>query len=138
VFEKLEKLELKEKLKHIITNIIKKPDLVSSRGYSMLFQELEQARHSINHPRNENTYNCGDTTWDKVPLAWGVSGKSLKFFEHSAKLFNNLYSDWKTVEPQYAKPGVLTGLKRGVKSLHSSFVVKAKAKRKQVKYAKHY
>jgi len=125
-FAELENLELKEKLRHIIVDILKKPELIASKGYSMLFQELEQARHALNHPKNDNTYNCGDTTWDKVPLAWGVSGKSLKFFEHSVDLLNSIYKDWIEIEPQYAKPGTLTGLKRGVKSMHTSFVKKSR------------
>lgn len=132
-FEHLQSLELKDKLKFIIINIINKPELIESRGYSMLFSELEQARHSLNHPKNDNTYNCGDTTWDKVPLAWGVSGKSIKFFDSSARLFNGLYEGWELVEPKYRKPGVLTGVKRGIKSLHTSFVKRPKKKeRKQM------
>lgn len=123
-FSELEKLELKEKLKHIITEILKKPELVTSNGYSMLFQELEQIRHSLNHPKNDNTYNCGENTWDKVPLAWGVSGKSLKFFEQTANLLDNIYKEWTKIESQYSKPGKLIGVKRGIKSVHTSFVKK--------------
>jgi hypothetical protein len=125
-FTQLESKELKEKLKHILTDVIKKPELVNSAGYSMLFQELEQTRHAINHPKNENIYNCGKNTWDKVPLAWGVSGKALKFFEESAKLFNETYKVWSTVEQTFSKLGNLTGVQRGIKSLHTSFVKKKK------------
>ena len=113
-------------VKHILTVIIKKPELVNSSGYSMLFQELEQTRHAINHPKNENIYNCGKNTWDKVPLAWGMSGKALKFFEESAKLFNETYKAWNAIEQTYSKPGTLTGVQRGIKSLHTSFVKKEK------------
>ncbi len=126
VFKELENKELKEKLRHIIVSILKEPNLVNSTGYSMLFQELEQIRHAINHPKNENIYNCGENTWDKVPLAWGVSGKSLKFFEESAKLFNEIYKSWQKIEPNYSKQGTLTGVQRGIKSLHTSFVKKPK------------
>lgn len=124
-FSELEKLELKEKLRFIIVEILKKPELVTSKGYSMLFVELEQTRHALNHPKNDNTYNCGDMTWDKVPVAWGISGKSLKFFESSADLFNSIYKEWIAIEAQYTKPGVLTGMKRGLRSMHTSFVKKS-------------
>ncbi|MEM2121945.1 MAG: hypothetical protein QXU20_04795 [Candidatus Woesearchaeota archaeon] len=123
-FAELEQKELKEKLKHILTEIIKKPELVNSSGYSMLFQELEQTRHAINHPKNENIYNCEKNAWDKVPLAWGMSGKALKFFEESTKLFNEMYKSWKTIEKKYSKPGILIGVQRGIKSLHTSFIKK--------------
>lgn len=123
-FKQLEKLNLKEKLKYILEKVFNRPELTKSKGYSMLFQELEQTRHAINHPKNENIYNCGENTWDKVPLAWGLSGKSLKFFEETAKLFNEIYNEWVRVEPKYAKPGTLTGVKRGIKSLHPSFIKK--------------
>lgn len=126
-FAEIENKELKDKLRHILTDIIKEPNLINSSGYSMLFQELEQIRHAINHPKNENIYNCGNNTWDKVPLAWGVSGKSLKFFEESAKLFNNIYKSWQRVEPNYSRPGTLTGVQRGIKSLHTSFMKKPKS-----------
>lgn len=127
IFAQLEPLELKEKFRHILTDVIKRPELVNSTGYSMLFQELEQTRHAINHPKNENIYNCGKNSWDKVPLAWGLSGKSLKFFEESAKLFNQTYKAWKAIEQNYSKPGTLTGVQRGIKSLHQSFVKKTKS-----------
>ena len=123
-FKKLEPIELKEKLKHVLVKIINKPEMVKSVGYSMLFQELEQMRHSINHPKNENIYNCGKNTWDKVPLAWGVSGKALKFFDELAILFNSTCKAWQAIEPNYSKPGTLTEVQRGVKSLHTSFVKK--------------
>ena len=125
-FNELEPKELKEKLRHVLVEVIKKPHLVNSLGYSMLFQELEQTRHAINHPKNENIYNCGQNTWDKVPLAWGISGKCLKFFEESVKLFNEIYKEWLKIEPNYSKPGTLTGVQRGIKSLHTSFVKKSK------------
>ena len=99
---------------------------MNSPGYSMLFQELEQIRHAINHPKNENIYNSGKNSWDKVPLAWGVSGKAFKFFDESTKLFNEMYKAWQSVKSIYSKPGNLTGLQRGIKSLHTSFVKKAK------------
>lgn len=125
-FADLELKELKEKTKHILIEIINKPSLVNSPGYSMLFQELEQIRHAINHPKNENIYNSGKNSWDKVPLAWGISGKAFKFFDESAKLFNEMYKAWQSVEPIYSKPGNLTGVQRGIKSLHTSFVKKAR------------
>jgi len=124
-FEKLDKLELKDKLKHILKQILNKPELVNSKGYSMLFQEWEQIRHNINHPKNENVYNCGKNTWDKVPMAWVGSGKYKKFYEEIVKLFNSTYENWQSVEQNYAKPATLTGVKRGVKSLHTTFVKKS-------------
>ncbi len=125
-FTDLEPQELKEKLRHILTDIIKRPELVGSQGYSMLFQELEQIRHALNHPKNNTVYNCGQNSWDRVPLAWGISGKSLKFYENSVELFNALYKSWKSVELSYAKPGILTGVQRGIKSTQTSFVKKPK------------
>jgi len=53
----------------------------------MLFQELEQIRHAINHPKNEIIYNCENDSWDKVSLAWGMTSRALKFFEKNVNSF---------------------------------------------------
>lgn len=125
-FQGVEQYELKDKVRHILKNIIKRPDLVNSKGYSMLFQELEQIRHSINHPTNDSVYNAGKNTWDKVPLAWAISGKAIKYFDEMTMLFNAMYKEWNKVQPQYSKPVTLTGVQRGIESLQTTFVKKRK------------
>lgn len=123
-FNFLKDQELKEKIRHILVDILDKPKLVNSKGYSMLFQEWEQIRHAINHPKNENIYNCGDNTWDSVPMAWAISGKGRKFFDEIAKLFNEMHNSWNFVEKKYSHPATLPDVKRGIKSRHASFVKK--------------
>ncbi|MBN8726060.1 MAG: hypothetical protein J0M03_24405 [Acidobacteria bacterium] len=82
---KFEKRELSQKTRHILNKIINRPDLINSKGYSCLFSDLEQVRHRYNHPLSENIYN--GTDWEKVPLAWILSGKFKKNYNSMIKFF---------------------------------------------------
>lgn len=123
-FERLQRLDLKEKVRYIIKHILEKPELINSKGYSMLFQEWEQRRHAINHPTNSNIYNCDGTNWDQVPLAWSVSGKSLDFIKEITLLFGGMLDKWTDIEDKYRIPAELIGVKRGIKSSHFSSIKK--------------
>lgn len=43
--------------------------------------EINGVRDAIEHPKVANTYQGGQNEWDKVPLAWMISDRSLQAFE---------------------------------------------------------
>ncbi len=117
ILAQLEKKELSQKLRHIITKIINKPDLINNKGYSALISELQEIRHSFNHPKSSTIYNVID--WAQVPHAWVVSGKYKNCFEEVMRFFEQLKIGWEEVAVHYVpKTITLTGLQRGLKFNH--------------------
>ena len=118
VYFSLEDKELKEKLKHIITEILDKPELLRHKGYGILFSDWEKMRHSITHPKFSNIYSADKADWDNVPIAWMVSGKHIQAFSDITFFFGELLGNWKTLE-RPNKPGTLTNIEPVVSGVHT-------------------
>lgn len=114
-FKKLEGKEVKEKLKHIFTQILNQEP--SEKEYSKLV-EIENIRHNFIHPKIERIYNAKENEWDKVPLAWVIAGKYKQSYLKTRKMFAGILKKWSKEKVKYQKPGTLTRVKRGIKSLH--------------------
>lgn len=112
----LDEWDTLEKLNRFL-NLVSKADLVSSLGYSK-FCDIEKQRHGFNHLTLERFYNAKDHSWDEVPLAWIISGRYKEAYQGSMKLLSELRAVWDEERKKHDKPVVLTGVKRGIKSLH--------------------
>lgn len=115
----LEDKELKEKLRHIIIEVLHQPALLQHRGYGVLFSNWEKMRHAINHPKFSNIYSADKANWDNVPIAWMVSGKHIRAFSDITFFFGELLGSWKALEPLPGKPGTLTNIQPVVSGVHT-------------------
>lgn len=104
LFEDYERKELKDKLKNLFKSLDLK-DLEQSKGYGVLFADIERARHAINHPKSTNIYAVDSDHWDEVPIAWFVSGKHLDACEKSINMYNKLHDAWTGYMETHKIPG---------------------------------
>ena len=56
--------------------------------------EMVVIRDAIEHPQPANMYEASDSGWDKVPLAWILSNRSLAAYENYVPWLNALTADW--------------------------------------------
>lgn len=106
--------DLNERLIHLARAIDFK-DIPNSVLYER-FSELRTVRHSIMHPKPDNTHNLLD--WAKVPLAWVVSDKCIDVGQDCIKLLRSFAQHWENVKQGFDRPATLTA-ERGIQSLHS-------------------
>lgn len=92
--------------------------LVNSDGYTAFIQ-IKEKRDAFSHINSDRYYNAKDGQWDEVPLAWIVSGKYKDPYKKATVFLEKLMSIWDKEKPKYDKPGVISGLVRGMSSLHS-------------------
>jgi len=109
-FKKFENEKLEEKLKHIIKNILGIDELLRLPGYGMLFSDLEKVRHALNHPRGTNIYSTDESEWDKVPIAWFVSGKHLNAFHYIVEFHKRLTQELEKHARSLISPGTITNI----------------------------
>lgn len=119
IYFSMEDKELKEKLKHIIVDILKKQDLLTYSGYGALFSNWEKIRHSINHPKFKNIYSADKSKWDTVPIAWMVSGKHLDAFHDLTIFFQDLLDEWEGYASKIATPGSIVNMQPVVSGAHT-------------------
>lgn len=110
-----DKFTTSEKLKWIGEDVLGIKDITDRVAYDK-FIEMESLRHAVMHPKQETVYNAKEGEWDKVPLAWFVSGKWKEAYTKWEELLEELIANWEKIRQKYKKPGTLTGVKRGIRS----------------------
>lgn len=113
----LQKKELKDKLKHILKEILSSPDLIKHRGFAKLFSEFEVKRHAFNHPLESNVYNVSKD-WDTVPLAWIMAGKYHDGFKAITDFLGELSKMWDKYQKDHDHHTKINIITRGLKSGH--------------------
>jgi hypothetical protein len=83
------------------------------------FVELLNTRDAIEHPTMARVFTGSSSQWDKVPLAWLISDRSLKAFELHTSWLHLLTDGWQAHLDANAKPMTLTIGTRGLKSVMS-------------------
>lgn len=68
---------------------------VGSQGYEGL-SEIVRVRDAIEHPDAANVYQGDDSSWDKVPLAWLLSDRSIKAYLGYREWLDPVVSDWQS------------------------------------------
>jgi len=87
---------------------------LSSPGYAAL-TELQSQRDAIEHPTEERVYASSPEHWDRVPLSWFLSERSLRCFERYEQWFSGLATAWEAISPSFARAGELQ-VERGIGS----------------------
>jgi len=77
--------------------------------------ELVAIRDAIEHPKAENTNN--PTEWDRVPLAWLLSGRRPAAWQRFDLWFGRLATEWVTVHKSRERTFEV-GVRRGIASEH--------------------
>ncbi|MCW1888285.1 MAG: hypothetical protein KIH67_001910 [Candidatus Moranbacteria bacterium] len=93
-------------------------NLINSDGYTAFIQ-IKEKRDAFSHINSDRYYNAKDGEWDEVPLAWIVSGKYKNPYKKAVVFLEELMDIWDKEKSKYDKPGEISGLVRGVSSLHS-------------------
>jgi hypothetical protein len=96
-----------------VTTSLKIDCRMSNPGYNGL-SELVRVRDAIEHPTTANVYQ-NDSAWDRVPLAWLLSERSLKSYENFRHWLDLIIQDWESLQASNARQVELT-VERGVKS----------------------
>lgn len=79
-----------------------------------LLGELVGIRHRIEHPAQDTIYSVA--AWDRVPLAWALTSRALECFDAFDGLFCDFADAWEAHRATLARPGVLEGVQRGLRS----------------------
>lgn len=90
------------------------PSPATRAGYQGIV-EINRVRDAIEHPQASNVYNGHGNEWDRVPLAWMLSDRSLKAWERWHDFFTGLADEWLTVIGRFSKPATLS-VERGIRS----------------------
>jgi hypothetical protein len=78
-----------------------------SRGYAALREILER-RDAIEHPKNENTFNSHPNDWDRVPLSWLLTERSLRAFLYWHEWFTETIDEWEAHPERQPRRRTLT------------------------------
>jgi L-rhamnose mutarotase len=114
--------DLNQKLEYVCKIVLEDKALVGHSGYIALFSEFEIRRHALNHPDAWNTYNASDNDWDKVPLAWLLSGRYKKNYERIDDLLEILMPAIEKKYKELERPGTITAV-RGIVSGRGSNII---------------
>lgn len=117
VAQAMESKTLDEKLQFLIKDVLKAPELITHQGYVDLVGVWSDMRDALQHPKSENTINCQDNGWDKVPFAWILAGKHIKPYQNIVEFKNLLLSKIKEAGLTDPIPGKIT-VNRGLKFDH--------------------
>jgi hypothetical protein len=74
-----------------------------------------EIRDAIEHPQAHNVYSGDKNAWDRVPLAWTFSDRSLDSWQRFRRWFDRVAADWEAHLKSVATPATLT-VERGVES----------------------
>jgi hypothetical protein len=80
------------------------------------FIEINGIRDALEHPQRQNTYSGDPNGWDKVPLAWMFSNRSLDAWQKFDRWFNRVGQDWEKHLPKLSTGPVTLTLQRGIES----------------------
>lgn len=117
-------LDLRQKLEFILKDILDRPQLIKDKGYDAVIGKIEQMRNAINHPDKDNTYNASENDWDKVPLAWLLSGQFKDRFKEVQGFADKLFSEWESKKKELERPGKINIAKRGIVSDRNPNVIR--------------
>lgn len=106
-FTHFEKKELQDKLKAVLEGL-QLEELVKSKGYGVLFSDIERVRHAIHHPKGDNIYSTDACKWDHIPIAWFVSGRHLLAYGNVAELYSQVLDGWNKYMESNKTPGTIT------------------------------
>jgi len=115
----LEDKELKEKIKHIIVDLLDNKELLKEKGYGVMFSDFEKIRHAINHPKFANIYSADKNKWDSVPIAWFVAGKHVEAFHDMTVFYTKLLKNWHEYARKNQRPGTITNLQPIVSGVYA-------------------
>ncbi|HEX7096603.1 MAG TPA: hypothetical protein VF183_12015 [Acidimicrobiales bacterium] len=79
-----------------------------------LLGELVGVRHRIEHPTQGTIYSAD--AWDRVPLAWSLTGRALECFDAFHSCFCDLANAWEARRTALARRGVFDVVQRGLRS----------------------
>ena len=119
-------IDYEEPINYVIKDIIKRTELFDHPGYAFITGEWKDIRHALNHPTHENIYNAAGGNWDKVPLAWFVSGKFREQYKQVVIFHNEIMKDWGKLLPNYKRPGKINITHRGATSKYKPQIKKQK------------
>jgi len=124
--KKHEKDDLKEKLNFVLkyTNLNR---LTKEQGYNLLFTEVERTRHNMNHPKRSTTFNCNESGWDNVPLAW-LTAEKYKNIDQVFNLLEKLHQESENYFNNLPKDKITLTVERGIESLNHTQIKKRKIK----------
>jgi hypothetical protein len=78
--------------------------------------EINGIRDALEHPQGSNTYNGDLNGWDKVPLAWMLSNRSLDAWRRFDRWVTGIAVDWEAYQPKLATGPVVFTVRRGIES----------------------
>src|SRR5205823_10342997 len=78
--------------------------------------EINGIRDALEHPQGSNTYNNDPNGWDKVPLAWMLSNRSLDAWQRFDRWLTSIAADWESYQPKLATGPVTLTVQRGIES----------------------
>lgn len=108
--------DLNTRLLKVLKQLNYPNDLGNDPRYGQL-TELQLIRNAIEHPDQTTIYNHEEANWDKVPLAWVVSGKAIRAYAAARSLVNEVIQFWSDKKEEFERPGTLN-VQRGIRSLH--------------------
>ncbi len=83
------------------------------------FCEMVQIRDAVEHPQASNVYQCDPNDWDKVPLAWLLSDRSLTAYVGYRMWVDVVAADWEAWLAVNKSAAVTLTVERGVESEYS-------------------
>ena len=107
LYKEFEEKDLQNKFKDVL-KWLDLESLVKSKGYGVLFSDIEKVRHAINHPKGSNIYSIDASQWDRVPLAWFVSGKHLQAYSDTVELYRQVVDGWTAYTEANKATGTIT------------------------------
>jgi len=78
--------------------------------------EIIGVRDALEHPQSTNTYSGDATGWDKVPLAWMLSDRSLAAWGRFEHWFRRVTEDWEHHRAKLSTRLVTLTVERGIES----------------------
>jgi len=75
-----------------------------------------ERRDIVEHPKNENLYDCSEQGWKNVNLSWVLSGEFDGIADPIVEFVNEFIQSIEKYIKDNPIPGSLTGIKRGIKA----------------------
>lgn len=107
------KRRLDQKIKYLISQELGIPNL--PQELCAAFGEIENRRHSLNHPELKNIVNGGDTEWDSVHVSWMMIGNYKKAYDNAVKIYDYLNEPYKSEMAKKSPQQVTLSIQRGMK-----------------------
>ncbi|MCX6755178.1 MAG: hypothetical protein NT068_01370 [Candidatus Nomurabacteria bacterium] len=106
---------LDQKIKDFIPKELGIPKL--PQNLCSAFGELEERRHSLNHPNYKNMIHWSDTEWDTCHSAWMIIGNYERVYKGAKDIYHHLHVPFKAemLKRNPPRPVTLTGVTRGIR-----------------------